>query len=137
MSSFAGTPNPSDEAASASRQQAEFEVEFFRRILQRHPEHLDVLRRQAQLLTGTGRRLEGLTCDRRLAALAPNDPEVRYHLACSLAAVGKSEEAIHTLIEAVELGYRDFDHLESDQDLESLHEHPLYQALLRGHGMES
>ena len=136
MSNFAESPNYRDDTATPSGQQVEFEIEFFRRVLQRHPEHLDVLRRQAQLLASAGQRLVGLGCDRRLAAVLPTDPEVRYHLACSLAAVGKSEEAIRTLIEAVELGYRDFDHLESDPDLESLHEHRLYQALLRGHGME-
>jgi len=137
MSSFEGSPNRTDDAAGRSRSQSDFEVEFFRRVLERHPEHLDVLRQQAQLLTSTGRRVEGLACDRRLANLLPNDPKVRYHLACSLAAVGRIDEAASTLFEAVELGYRDFDHLESDPDLDSLHEHPLYQALLRGHGLES
>jgi adenylate cyclase len=137
MSSFEGSSNRADNAAQPSRQQSEFEIEFFRRVLERQPDNLDVLRLQAQLLTSTGRRAEGLTCDRRLVALLPDDPEVRYHLACSLAAVGKTDEAASTLLEAVELGYRDFAHLESDPDLDSLHEHPLYQALLRGHGMES
>jgi predicted Zn-dependent protease len=136
MSSF-DQPQSSDDAAQRQRQQAEFEIQFFRRVLTRYPQHLEVLRQQAQLLTSTGRRAEGLACDRRLASALPNDPEVRYHLACSLAAVGKADEAVAALLEAVDLGYRDFDHLESDPDLESLHEHPQFQALLRGHGLQS
>ena len=106
MSGFDAQREP-DPPAPGQRQQTEFEVDFFRRILARHPDHLDVLRQQAQLLTSLGRRVEGLACDRRLAHALPDDPEVRYHLACSLAAVGRSEEAIATLQEAVELGYRD------------------------------
>jgi Flp pilus assembly protein TadD len=127
----------SDPPAQSQRQQNEFEIDFFRRILARHPDHLDVLRQQAQLLTNSGRRVEGLACDRRLAKSLPRDPEVRYHLACSLAAVGRADEAVDTLLEAVELGYRDFEHLETDPDLESLHQHAQFQALLRGHGLQS
>jgi Flp pilus assembly protein TadD len=130
MNSF--DPPTADDAAQRQRQQIEFEIEFFRRVLARHPEHLEALRQQAQLLTSSGRREEGLACDRRLALALPHDPEVRYHLACSLAAVGEADEAVATLLEAVELGYNDFDHLESDPDLESLHEHSQFQALLRG-----
>ena len=137
MSSFEAPQPSSNDDAERKRQQAEFEIDFFRRVLQRHPQHLDVLRQQAQLLTNSGRREEALACDRRLAIAFPGDPEVRYHLACSLAAVGLADEAIAALLEAVELGYRDFDHLESDPDLDSLHEHPQFQALLRGHGLQS
>jgi Flp pilus assembly protein TadD len=136
MSSFE-PQSSADDAAQRQREQTEFEIEFFRRVLTRYPEHLEALRQQAQLLTSSGRRAEGLACDRRLASVLPHDPEVRYHLACSLAAVGAADEAVLALLEAVDLGYRDFDHLESDPDLESLHHHPQFQALLRGHGLQS
>jgi hypothetical protein len=51
--------------------------------------------------------------------------------------VGQAKAAISALQQAVELGYHDFDHLETDPDLESLHTHPQFQALLRGHGLQS
>jgi hypothetical protein len=38
---------------------------------------------------------------------------------------------------ALELGYRDFDHLESDPDLDSLRETAGYQALLKLHGSDA
>lgn len=136
MSGFDEQREP-DQAAQIQRQQNEFEIDFFRRILARHPDHLDVLRQQAQLLTSLGHRVEALACDRRLAGALPSDPEIRYHLACSLAAVGRPDEAIAALVEAVDLGYRDFEHLECDPDLEPLHRHPQFQALLRGHGLQS
>lgn len=126
-----------DDPDQGKLEHPEFEIDFFRRILARHPGHLDVLRQQAHLLTSSGRRAEGLVCDRRLVQLLPDDPDVRYHLACSLAAVGESDAAIAALIAAIDLGYGDFDHLESDPDLESLHKHPQFQALLRGHGLQS
>jgi tetratricopeptide (TPR) repeat protein len=131
-------PNPNaQEKLAACRDQSDFELDFFGRILQRHPEHLEVVKRQAKLLVRYGRRGEALACDEQLAALLPTDPIVRYHLACSLAAVGRSEQAVRALSEAIELGYRDFEHLETDPDLDLLREHPQFQALLRGQGMGS
>jgi tetratricopeptide (TPR) repeat protein len=137
MSSFEGFRSRADDAAEKTRQQSEFEIEFFRGVLRRFPEYIDVLRQQAKLLGGSGRREEALLCDQQLASVLPHDCEVHYHLACSLAALGKVDEAIPALQKAIELGYGDFEHLESDPDLESLHEHPQFQALLRGLGLQS
>lgn len=123
-------------SADQSPQQQQFELEFFGRILQRYPEHLDVLRRQTRLLTNAGMRTAGLACDRRLASVLPQDPLVHYHLACSLAAVGETVEALQALQIAIEFGYRDFEHLEADPDLDSLRNHPRFVALLRSPGME-
>ena len=67
---------------------------------------------------------------RHLVELQPEDFLARYNLACSLARAGRLEEAIDALSRAVLLGYDDLDHMESDPDLESLHAHPDFQALL-------
>jgi Flp pilus assembly protein TadD len=135
MGSFEQPQSRAEQAVETNRLQAEFEVEFFRRILERHPEHLEVLKRQARLLAAGSQRAEGLACDQQLVRLLPDDPDVHYHLACSLAAVGRLTEAVQSLLAAVELGYRDFDHLESDPDLQRLHALPQFQALLRSQGM--
>ena len=137
MSHSGELPPRSDDIASRSPQQQEFEIEFFGRILERYPKHLDVLRRQTRLLSNAGMREAGLECNRRLASVLPHDPQVHYHLACSLAAVGEINEALQALQIAIDLGFRDFEHLEADPDLDSLRDHPRFQALLRIHGMES
>lgn len=131
--SFESGPRPADQSVSKNRDQAEFEISFFGRILERLPAYVEVLRRQAELLSTSGRRSEGLACDALLARLLPDDAEVRYNLACSQASLGKADEAIDTLGQAIELGYRDIDHLESDPDLDSLRDHPRYLELLRLH----
>ena len=137
MSPSGELPSRSNDVAGRSPQQKEFEIEFFGRILARYPEHLDVLRRQTRLLTNAGMREAGLACDRRLASVRPYDPQVRYHLACSLAAVGEINEALQALQIAIDLGFRDFEHLEADPDLDSLRDHPRFRALLRIQGMKS
>lgn len=133
--SHANEPTPSaHETVQRNHRQAEFEMDFFGRILQRHPIYVDVLQRQAELLSGHGRRQEALVCNQQLAVALPRDPRVKYHLACNLARLGHRDDAIHALSQALELGFRDFEHLEFDPDLESVREHPNYQALIRAAG---
>lgn len=136
MSELPRHPLPAEDPASPHREQAEFEIDFFRRVLERNPKCLEVLKRQARLLTGFGDRAEALVCDEQLAVELPSDPQVRYHLACSLAVLGRADEAVRALVSAVELGFRDFEHLETDPDLAPLREHTQFQALLRGQASE-
>jgi len=50
----------------------------------------------------------------------PQDFNAHYNLACALGRLGKNEEAIAHLQKAVELGFRDAKHVESDEDLANL-----------------
>jgi len=124
-------------ARLGERSQLDFDIAFYESILQRDPNYVDVLRCQGELLTRKGLHERALKIDRRLAKLLPNDAIVRYNLACSLALNGKPDEAVSALRRALECGYTDFDHLESDGDLAALRDHPEYLELLREFGMRA
>ena len=98
--------------------------EFLARILaielDRRPDNLEALSERAHALTRLGRTAEGLELDRALARACPDDAVVRYNLACSLALLGRLKPALSSLELAVELGFDDAGHLESDEDLQSL-----------------
>lgn len=111
--------------------QAEFEVEFFGRILAESPDNLDVLRCQADLLNSQGAFEQALIVDVRLAALAPEDCVAHYNLACSLARVARLDESLAALRTALSCGFRDFDHLDRDDDLNALRQRPDLDVLLR------
>jgi tetratricopeptide (TPR) repeat protein len=115
---------------SVTWSQAEFELDFYRRILQRAPQNVDVLRLAAELLSGEGLHREALELDTRLAELEPQDGMIRYNFACSLALASQVELAIAELDAALTLGYDDFAHLEADPDLACLRHLPAYQDLL-------
>jgi len=115
--------------------QLDFEIEFFEQILARHPDYIDVLRCQGELLTRKGLYGRGLQVDLRLVDLCPHDCVVRYNLACSYALTGKKREAISALRQAIEDGYDDLSYLEVDRDLESLHDEPEYRKLLKDFGI--
>ena len=111
--------------------QADFDVDFFERIVERSPNYVQVLRLLGELLARKGAYERSLVIDRRLVHLVPADGVARYNLACSLAMCGHPEEAIAELRLAIENGYSDFGYLEMDSDLDSLRGDPRFQALLR------
>jgi len=57
---------------------------------------------------------------RELMVLQPDDDGVRYNLACALARLGKTADALEALKAAVDRGFADADHMGEDEDLASL-----------------
>lgn len=117
--------------------QADFEIEFFERVLSRHPDHVNVLRALGELLARKGLWDRSLKIEERLIELRPNDGIAHYNLACSLAMQGSTSQAIDALVRAIDHGYRDFGHLEVDPDLDGLRHLPAYRALMRRHGLRN
>jgi predicted esterase len=67
---------------------------------------------------------------RKVIKLAPNRPDGPYNLACCLARLGKTEEALAALADSVKVGWLDSDHMEKDADLDSLRQERKYAELL-------
>jgi len=107
-----------------------FSVDFHETARRHRPDDLEVLAELGQAYTRLGRHAEGLEVDRRLVALAPDNPTVHYNLACSLALLGSPEEALAALENAVQRGYEDLTHLLRDEDLRSLRELPRFRRLV-------
>jgi tetratricopeptide (TPR) repeat protein len=108
----------------------DFEIKFFENVLRRDPEYAEVVEILGGLYTKHGRVADGLKMDRKLVRLQPANPTAHYNLACSLALSRRKADALRTLRQAVQLGYRDFDWMEQDPDLEVLKTHPEFMALL-------
>eukprot|EP01103_Thecamoeba_quadrilineata_P010054 TRINITY_DN2074_c0_g1_i1.p1 TRINITY_DN2074_c0_g1~~TRINITY_DN2074_c0_g1_i1.p1 ORF type:complete len:322 (-),score=56.93 TRINITY_DN2074_c0_g1_i1:128-1093(-) len=67
-----------------------------------------------------------------LISLNPKDPVSFYNMACCHALSGATELALTNLALAVETGYSDPHHIENDQDLVSIREHPQYRVIVGG-----
>ncbi len=111
--------------------QIDFELGFFARILELHPDFIDVLRVHGNNLSLKGRYADGLAVDKRLVHLRPDDPLAYYNLACSYALLKKNDLALKTLRHSIELGYRDFRYMREDHDLDSIRPDPRFRQLLR------
>jgi predicted Zn-dependent protease len=109
---------------------AGFETAFFEAVLRSEPRHVEALHTLGHLYTTSGRYVDGLDMDRRLAELLPDEPVVHYNLACSLALTGQPEQALGALRHAIDLGYDEADHMLADDDLQSLRGMPAFLALV-------
>lgn len=124
-------PQASGRAREEShRSQLDFEIEFFGRILKRDPDYADVLRVHANNLTAKKMYARGLAVDRRLVQLRPSDPVAHYNLACSYALMRMNDAAIASLDSSLKLGYRDFEHILGDPDLEHLRKDARFVGLI-------
>jgi tetratricopeptide (TPR) repeat protein len=117
--------------------QIDFELEFFGRLLERDPVHVDAIRVHANNLAARGFHARALVLDRRLVRLRPERAVPWYNLACSLALLGLHEPAMNALQRSLELGYRHLKRLVSDPDLESLRSDPRFPRLLRRFSTEA
>lgn len=61
----------------------------------------------------------------------PNDEIALYNTACAYSLWKKKEEAVEYLKKAVEAGFTDFEHIESDPDLKNIRRHSEYRKLIR------
>jgi tetratricopeptide (TPR) repeat protein len=107
-----------------------FEIVFFESVLRRDPKYAEVIGILGGLYTKAGRVSDGLRMDRRMVKLQPDNSTAHYNLACSLALFRRKQAALKSLKHAVELGYRDFDWMVQDPDLEILKEDPEFVLLL-------
>jgi len=65
-----------------------------------------------------------------------HDVPMLYNLACAYARLGRLDDAAAQLYRAVESGFgkpSDIQHLQQDPDLQPLHDHPIYQAIIEAH----
>lgn len=115
---------------SAVRTNLEFEMGFFESLHQRMPRDIQVASILAHIYTQSGRIDLGLKIDRKLVRLDPEDPTAHYNLACSLSLKARKAEAVKALRTAISLGYKDFDWMQHDPDLNGLSDYFGFRQLL-------
>lgn len=109
----------------------EFEIRFFESVLRRDSNYAAVVELLGGLYTRQGRIADGLKMDRKLVKLQPHNATAHYNLACSLALSKRKTDALRELQHAVKLGYKDFDWMQQDPDLDALKHRPEFQSLLQ------
>ncbi len=112
------------------RKQLKFEVNFLKGVLERNRNHVDCLKVLAHNYTCMGRHKEGLELDLHLAELCPKDRAVHYNLACSYSCTGNLNESVKELSRAIALGYRDFEHMQCDPDLDAVRKTKAFKRLM-------
>ena len=122
--------NSSDRKLSNREQRdLDIEIQFLEGVIERDRRYVEALQLLGDDYTRRGRFKDGLNVDRRLARLCPSDPLVHYNLACSFSLTKEFRKAANALRKAIHYGYRDFDHLRKDSDLEPLRQNEIYAGI--------
>lgn len=88
------------------------------------------LQRRIDRTLDAGRYAEAIELIERYLAEVGRDPTMLYNAACCRARMGDGDGAAKTLLDAIRAGFRDFDAMEEDPDLDPIREHPIYTAIL-------
>jgi hypothetical protein len=107
-----------------------FDIGFFEAVLRHDRQCVEVIEILGGLYTKLGRIADGLKMDRKLVRLQPTNPTAHYNLACSLALSKRNSDALRSLRHAVGLGYRDFEWMAHDPDLQGLKGIPDFGAII-------
>lgn len=105
-------------------------IDVVEKHLEWHPDDVRALHLGAGSLIILGQVDRALRWLRRALEIDPNDSIVLYNVACNFATLGRVEESLDYLERAVEHGTASAGWMRNDKDLESLHGHPRYEALL-------
>ena len=113
-----------------TKRDTSFDIGFFETVLRHDTRCVEAIEILGGLYTKTGRIADGLRMDRRLVRLQPENATAHYNLACSLALSRRNAEALRSLRHAIGLGYRDFEWMAHDPDLQGLKRIPEFGAIV-------
>lgn len=121
--------------ASLGRKQDEMRVRLgalgtLERHIKLNPHDTRALYFAAQNLYRVGEKGKAATMAEQALKQAQDEPVVLYNVACFYAEQGDKERAIDLLERAVDLGWGDRAWMAHDSDLDPLHEHPRFKALI-------
>ncbi|MFC1594268.1 hypothetical protein ACFL38_02970 [Candidatus Omnitrophota bacterium] len=108
----------------------DFEIKFYEELLQKQPNFVQALIVLADAYTKKGYYEKGLTIDKRLAELKPDDPIVFYNLACSYSLMNQIDLSLEALSKAAEHGYDDAAYMQQDADLYNVRADVRFECLL-------
>jgi serine/threonine protein kinase/Flp pilus assembly protein TadD len=124
---YAGLGRQADAEAAYGRS-----LDLIEKHLDLHPDDARALYLGAIACCRLGQRDRGLDLAMQSLALDCDEPMTLYAVACVYAIRGQVEEAIDCLTDAVAHGYAQKEWIKKDADLQALHGHSRFQALVQG-----
>lgn len=116
--------------ATAEKLGVKLEIGLAHAVLGADPDSRAALEMLGTALTRAGRHEEALRADLRLTEVAPKSAYAFYNLACSYSNLGQVDDGIAALRKALDLGYRDFNFMMTDADLDNVRRDPRFKKLL-------
>lgn len=107
-----------------------FEISFCEELIKEKPDFVDALLLLGEAYTRKGFYDKGLSVDKQLVKLRPDDPLTNYNLACSYSLIGDINSSLKALEGAISKGYFDSAFMKKDPDLENARKDKKFKKLL-------
>lgn len=107
-------------------------IEYYRKVLALYPERLDVLNKIAATYTRVENYDKALLSFKKTVTLVPEKPEGYYNVACMYSRLNETTQALKWIKMAVEKGYKKWELIKTDPDLENLRKTADYQQFAKG-----
>ncbi|HKI78582.1 MAG TPA: protein kinase [Ignavibacteriaceae bacterium] len=102
-------------------------IETYRRHLTQHPDDARCYMYLATDLAQQGHKEEALLQAKKALELNPDDPLMLYNACCFYAQLGEKDNALKSIVAAIDVGYANIEWLENDVDLDSIRNEPQFQ----------
>lgn len=109
-------------------------LEQSRETLKENPTHLEALKDLAGLLTRAGKYDQAEELYQRAMKQSPRnvrDAYLLYNLACLYSLQGRLNKGVESLKKSVSSGFKDYEWIRRDRDLDNLRNEPGYQKLMK------
>ncbi|MGC1323199.1 MAG: tetratricopeptide repeat protein [Candidatus Udaeobacter sp.] len=106
-------------------------VESIEKHLELNPDEARAYSLGASVLIRLGQTDRSKQWTQQAMTLAPSDPLVLYNAACNFALLGETNHALDGLERAIEAGVAVGDWIKHDPDVDSLRDHPRFQAIMK------
>ena len=108
-------------------------IEEYQKALSIQPEFAGALNDLAIAYAVKGEYEKALSLLKKMAKLRPDNVDAPYYIACIYARQRKTEETVDWLKEAVRRGFKDWDRLKTDNNLENIRGSSYYKDLIGSH----
>jgi tetratricopeptide (TPR) repeat protein len=105
----------------------------YQRALSIQPDLARALNSLAMTCSMKGQYEKAISLFMDMIGLWPEKPDTYYNIACLYARQDRIEESIDWLQKAIKMGYKDWDLIKTDKDLEMIRSTSYYEELMRGH----
>lgn len=106
-------------------------IAAYQTALEQNPSHGEALFQLAILYAKISAHEQAIQTFKRLGHLQPRNPKIDYNIACMYARQNNETDALNWLKKAVEKGYDNWRHLQTDDDLAGIKDTEYVQKLLK------
>jgi len=116
------------------RKKMDTDIAILEQKIGKEPDNAGLLQKLAVLYSMSGNNTKALDALQRFVRIQPDNPDGYYNIACVYAKEGKVDDSIRWLTRSIDKGFRNWNLLQKDQDLNSIRNTSYYKDLMNKRG---